>query len=495
MKNGKFNGATTASSPLSVPLAAGVIPQDSSLFSGPQLIATLLLSLGVGSHAVNGLISNAVLPSLIRDLGGQERAFWVFSLFQIASILSSTTAGILKSHWGAKYLFIAGAILLALGSIFAGTADNLGQVLLGRTLQGLGEGFIVAMCYAVIPDLFPKELVAKVFALLAGIWAIAAAVAPVSAGLLTQFWSWRAAYIFNLPLTGLLLLMAVFVMPNTKVIGELNGKRKGLIMLPRLFMLAFAVLLITSVGEARSTTQGFILLALGLFTLAATRIWDRNSENSFIPKEAFSFNTPVGLAMWVILIASLSGSARVLFANSIIQSTWGLNVLSASYLVATLAFSWSFMAWLTSKVQSPKHQYSLIVLGKTLNTLGIGMLAAALWMNSLAILTAGLIISGLGYGMSNHFLSKQMMFASSEKERDKASGFIPTMMSSGIAIGGALSSLLALATGMLSNETSELITKEAALEQGPTLFLIMAGIAVISVLFAGKLAVLGRRSA
>ncbi len=53
------------------------------------------------------------------------------------------------------------------------------EVLIGRALQGVGEGIVAATCYALIPELFPSRLVAKVFGAEAVVWAVAAFGGPL----------------------------------------------------------------------------------------------------------------------------------------------------------------------------------------------------------------------------------------------------------------------------------------------------------------------------
>ena len=166
------------------------LPASQSIFSPDRAAGTLALMLGVGSHAINGFVTTAVLPDIIRDLGGQDRAFWVFSSFEMMAILAGCLTGAAKVKFGARLPFLLATLLLAGGSVLAGLSTSLEGLIAGRALQGFGEGMIIALCYALIPDLFPQTLVPRVFALLAGVWALAAGLGPVSAGLLSELWSW-----------------------------------------------------------------------------------------------------------------------------------------------------------------------------------------------------------------------------------------------------------------------------------------------------------------
>lgn len=456
------------------------------LASSPYLLPSVLLCLGIGSHAVNGIVSNAILPSIIREVGGQERAFWIFSLFQVASILSGTVTGTFKGRLGARQLFVMASLVLAAGSVLAGAAATLELLLVGRFLQGFGEGMIVAVIYAVIPQLYPERLVATVFSLTALVWAVAAGIGPVAAGLLTEAWSWRAAYYINLPLVFVLLVLAAVVMPKED--GErTTTSRRDLDMLPRLALIAVAVLTISFVGEVRSIGAGALYLVIGLTILALVRTWDRKAHSPFIPKTAFQLSGIIGLVMWILLLIAMASSVRMVYGNAILQSLWGLGVTEAAYAMATLAFAWTVAAWFVASVQDVRQRALLICVGISFIALALASMALALAAGSLPLFVASCILSGLGSGLSNQFLTRSVMFSASHQDRDRASGILPTLSNAGIAIGAALSALLAAISGLSAPGTSELVTAEAAVQAGPVVFGTMALLAGIAALFTFKL--------
>ena len=56
------------------------LPASNSLFAPERLTGTLALVLGVGSHAINGFVTTAVLPDIIRDRRAGSRFLGVFLL-------------------------------------------------------------------------------------------------------------------------------------------------------------------------------------------------------------------------------------------------------------------------------------------------------------------------------------------------------------------------------------------------------------------------------
>src|SRR5690606_31760620 len=109
------------------------------------------------------------------------------------------------------------------GTLLAAHGTAMNEVLVGRSVQGLGEGGVAALCFALIPELFPNRLVPKVFGMQAVIWAIAAFGGPAGAGALTEFVSWRAAFLVNVPFVVVFCLMVALVVPNSAASDTRSG--------------------------------------------------------------------------------------------------------------------------------------------------------------------------------------------------------------------------------------------------------------------------------
>ncbi|KZL21546.1 putative multidrug-efflux transporter [Pseudovibrio axinellae] len=459
-----------------------------TLTTDGRWLASLIMVLGVGSASMNNFLSSAIMPDIIRDLGGQQRAFWVLSLFQVGSVLAGTVTGTLKARIGARPLFIAAALSFLAGSFIGGAASSLEYLLLGRMLQGLGEGMIVSLCYTLISDLYPKHAVASVFALLSGVWAVSAGIGPLTAGVLTQSWSWRAVFYANIPLALILLILAITVIPSTTRNTEATARSSDkLSMFPRLGLLAIAILLIAYVGELRSLSHIAGALFSGLFLLFVVARWDKQSAIPFIPRSAFKFSGILGLGMWVTLLLSISSAARGIYGAAMGQVLWGLTVTQASYAMAITAFTWTIAAWTVARVQTPGTQANLIRLGALSITTGILLSAASLHFLSLWIFLLSCAFVGLGFGMSSQFLKRAIIYAETEEERDRASGFIGPIQSAGITIGAAFAGLLAGLSGFSVPGAKDLITAQTASQTGPLVFLFMATIAGLATLAAFKM--------
>ncbi|WP_029061014.1 MFS transporter [Labrenzia sp. DG1229] len=454
-----------------------------AMFSPDRIAGTIALILGVGSHALNGFVTTAVLPDIIRELGGQNRAFWVFSSFEMMAILAGCLTGATKVRLGARLPFMVATSLLAGGSVLAGLSTSLEGLIAGRAVQGFGEGMIVALCYSLIPDLFPDNIAPRVFAMLAGVWALAAGIGPVSAGLLTELWSWRAAFLINIPLTVLLFLLMNSALParsraNPDEAAE-TGRSGGDRMVLRFILLIASILLLTMIGEVHRPLPLAATILTGLIAAALLLKIDRVSVQRLFPLSAFKARTVIGLGTWIVFLISVSAAVRAVFITTFGQVYWDLSVTQASYVAAGLAFSWSFFAWVSSKAPTRRRELNYLVLGPLLIVAGMVMTAASIEMASLPTFAFAAIVTGAGHGLSNQILLRSLMYSAGNREQDLVSSILPTLSSAGIAIGGGLTGLIAVMTGLVSAGDTTLVSAEAVARSGAAIFYINAALTIV----------------
>ncbi|WP_269580739.1 MFS transporter [Roseibium sp. Sym1] len=457
------------------------VPASPSLFAPERAAGTLALMLGVGSHAINGFVTTAVLPDIIRDLGGQDRAFWVFSSFEMMAILAGCLTGAAKVRFSARLPFLLATLLLAGGSVLAGLSTSLEGLIAGRALQGFGEGMIIAPCYALIPDLFPQVLVPRVFAMLAGVWAMAAGFGPVSAGLLADLWSWRAAFLINLPLVLLLFILMNTALPShaaRPAPDNVTTGRSGRFGL-RLLLLVVSIFLLTVIGELHEPLPLALTTLAGLAVAGLLFKVDAGSARRLFPRDAFRLRTMIGLGTWIVILISVAAAVRAIFVTTIGQVLWGLSVTEASYVTALLALSWSVFALISSRAPTRQRELAYLGTGPFLVAGGLGLTAIAIDVDDLWVFAAASIVTGAGHGLCNQILLRSLMYSADGEDRNLVSGILPTISSAGIAIGGGLTGLLAIMTGLVAPGDTALLGKEAVIRSGASVFYINAALTLL----------------
>ncbi|WP_262005611.1 MDR family MFS transporter [Streptomyces sp. FIT100] len=140
------------------------------------------------------------LPRIVGDLGDLDLFAWVTTAYIIASSVTTPVYGKLGDLFGRKKVFLAAIALFLVGSAVSGLAQSMEQLILFRTLQGIGAGGLFVSVLAIIGELFSPREGAKYFNMFGMVFAGAALAGPAIGGVLTDLLSWHWVFLINLPL-------------------------------------------------------------------------------------------------------------------------------------------------------------------------------------------------------------------------------------------------------------------------------------------------------
>ncbi|NIH85723.1 MFS transporter [Amycolatopsis granulosa] len=170
------------------------------VFSPRYRARTAGIVLTVGLVALESLGVATILPDIARGLGGLGSYGWGLAALMLANIVGTVLAGHAADRGGPGRPLALGLVSFAAGSVVAGLAPTWPLFLVGRFVQGLGVGAVMAMAYTLIGLVYPERLRARMFALLSSAWTIPSLVGPVIAATVASTIGWRWVFLFMIPL-------------------------------------------------------------------------------------------------------------------------------------------------------------------------------------------------------------------------------------------------------------------------------------------------------
>ena len=266
--------------------------------NGPWILAATIL--GSSMAFIDGTVVNVALPALQSSLGATiAQVQWVvesYALFLAALLL---IGGSLGDIYGRRKIFVAGVVLFLIASIWCGLAANIQVLIIARGLQGIGGALLVPGSLALISANFSQEGRGRAIGTWSGFTSITAAIGPVLGGWFTQHGSWRWVFFINVPLGLVVVLLALWRVPESRAgqQGQQFDWMGGLLAALGFGGIVFA--LIESVPLA-GIAGGIALIAL--------LYWEARSSSPMVPLRLFRSRDFSGANLLTLfLYAALSG--------------------------------------------------------------------------------------------------------------------------------------------------------------------------------------------
>src|SRR5437660_3544743 len=183
--------------------------------NGGWIIATTIL--GSSMAFIDGTVVNVALPALQSALGATiAEVQWVVEAYALLLAALLLTGGALGDLYGRRKVFAAGVGLFSVASAWCGLAPGIRHLILARGLQGIGGALLVPGSLALISANFSQERRGRAIGTWSGFTSITAAIGPVLGGWFVEHGSWRWVFFINLPLGLVVLLLALWKVPESR---------------------------------------------------------------------------------------------------------------------------------------------------------------------------------------------------------------------------------------------------------------------------------------
>lgn len=261
-------------------------PADES--GGPSKLVLFGLLLGLMLGLLDGTIVGTALPTIVGDLGGLDHLSWVVTAYLLTASLSTPIWGKLGDLYGRKGSFIWSITVFLAGSVLSGLAQDMGQLIAFRAVQGLGAGGLMVGAISIIGVMLPPSQAGRSQAMIGAMMPVALVGGPLLGGLLTDQLNWRWVFYVNVPIGALALLVVGLRLRlhTERVKAQIDYAGAGL--------LCAAILALTLLGSWGGTTYAWSspqIIGLGV-TGAVALAWfarvERRAAEPIIPPRLFA---------------------------------------------------------------------------------------------------------------------------------------------------------------------------------------------------------------
>ena len=425
-------------------------------------VGLVFISMAISLLIIDGTIVNTIFPKVIEDLAlTSTEVQWVQESYVLVFASTLLVWGSLADKIGRKRLLLIGIVIFIIASVWAGSTESAGEMIAARVVQGFGGAMVLPTTLSLVNANFQGKERGIAFAVWGATIGGMVAVGPVLGGWLATDFTWRWAFLINLPLGILILAGLIYLIPESKA----ESGRKGIDWLGAAISIVMFGTLVFGLIEGRvygwltpNPKNQFALgdfvwpedgisvipVALGIAAITSVMFvfWERKRE-----REGKSVLLDLGLfsiasfrnGSLAAMIISL-GEFGLLFAIPLwLQNVLGLSPISSGLVLLWLAagaFMASGIGGALSGKLPPARAVQIGVGLELIGVAGIGLVASvdAGW----GVIAPLLFIYGIGIGLATAQLTGVIMVDVPMSQTGQASGSQSTVRQIGSALGIAV---------------------------------------------------------
>ncbi|MER7405570.1 MDR family MFS transporter [Streptomyces sp. NPDC000070] len=410
----------------------------------PKSVRVVLLALMIAMMLamLDNMIIGTAMPTIVGELGGLEHLAWVVTAYTLATAASTPLWGKLGDMYGRKGTFLSSIVLFLIGSALSGMAQNMGELIGFRAIQGLGAGGLMVGVMAIIGDLIPPRERGKYQGMMAGVMALAMIGGPLVGGTITDNWGWRWAFYINLPL-GVVALVAVSVvlhLPKKRSEARIDYLGAALLTVG-----ITAIVLVTTWGGteyAWTSARIMELIGIGVAALVGFVFWQTKAAEPVLPLHIFRSRNFTLMSV-IGFITGFVMFGATLFLPFYQQAVQGASATNSGLLLLPMLGAMLVTSMVAGRVTTNTGRYKVFpVVGSVLMAVGLYLLSTM--DTGTSRLTSGVFMAVVGFGMGCLMQITMLVAQNSVEMKDMGVASSSTTLfrtlgsSFGVAIMGAL---------------------------------------------------------
>lgn len=391
---------------------------DASIRIPALLVATL-------ANFLTPFMSSAVniaLPAIGAEFGADAVLLsWIPTSFLLAAAMFAVPFGRISDIYGMKRIFLCGITLFTVSSLLSAVASSALSLILFRVLQGIGSAMIFVTGLAIVTSVYPARERGKAIGINIAAVYVALSLGPVVGGVMTQHLGWRSLFYAMIPLGIVILGLTCWKVKNEW--AECRGERfdwKG--------SLLFSIVLVMIIYgfSILPGLAGIILVFLGIVGFSGFLIFELRVNSPVLNVRLFK-NRTFALSSLAALINFSATFAVVFLLSLYLQYIKGLDPQSAGLILVAQPVVMAIFTPIAGRLSDRFEPWKLASLGMALSMFGLFLFSLITAETGIAVVSTGLVILGLGFGLFASPNTSAIMGSVERKFYGVASAMVSTM--------------------------------------------------------------------
>lgn len=371
-----------------------------------EILSGLILALFVSS--LSATVVGTALPTIVGELGGQDKLAWVASATLLTTTASTPLWGKVSDLLGRKRVFQAAIVVFVVASALAGLSQNMGQLIVARALQGIGAGGLQALSQAIIADIVSPRERGRYSGYMGASFGLATVAGPLLGGFLVGAdWlgGWRACFYVGVPI-------AIVAFAVIQKVLNLPARPKSGVSVDYLGAALItggvtSVLLMLSLGGkefAWNSPWTFGLGGLAVVMLVGAVWQERRAPDPIIPPRLFSQRTVV-LANAASFMVGFAMFGAMIYLPLYLQIVKGESPTAAGLLTLPLVLGLLSASISSGQIIVRRGRWKLFpVIGMLLVAGGLFLFSQLAVHTPLPVAALYMLVLGLGIGLTMQVL-------------------------------------------------------------------------------------------
>ena len=312
-------------------------------------------------------------------------------------------------------------------------------------------------------------------------WGIAALGGPALGGVLAGLGLWRMAFWAITPITVVAAALTWRIL-RTVVRHDAHATK---VPLGRLALICASVLSIGAIANTQATAARLALLAAAVSAIALMLRLDGAAPSRLFPSGMLSLRNRIGTGFWMIFLLGMSTTPGGIYVPLFVQVLHGISPAAAGYLYASQSLSWTAATLLSARVPTARV-HRAIALGPLLTASGFVGLFLTIGSGPVPVIAASLVLVGGGIGTSWSHIGALILSSGRAGEGALTASMIPSTQLFAVALGSALSGVVANAAGLAGGASRPATALAGAWLYGSFVVIPLAALVIATARAAGR---------